>query len=162
MRRDSLRRTARLAASLGLVVLVLGSICASAVATGVRHGLRIVTHSNRADLISGGQALVQVVLPHGVRASRVQVTLNGHRISSKFAIRPDGRFEGLVTGLRLGRNVLVAREPNGSGARLRITDHPIGGPVFSGPPLEPWICEPAAIDAQCDNAPVHASSHCLR
>lgn len=83
MRRDSLRRTARLAASLGLVVLVLGSICASAVATGVRHGLRIVTLSNRADLISGGQALVQVVLPHGVRASRVQVTLNGHRISSK-------------------------------------------------------------------------------
>jgi hypothetical protein len=148
--RDTLRRGTRLAASLGLAGLALGLTSGGAVAAGARHKLRMVTLSNRADLISGGQALVQVLLPHGIRASQVRITLNGHTITSAFAVRPDGRFEGLVKGLVLGRNALVAREANGRGARLTITDHPIGGPVFSGPQLEPWICEPGAIDAKCD------------
>ena len=46
---------------------------------------------------------------------------------------------GLVTGLRNGFNVLTARVP-GAGAQIAITNHPIGGPVFSGAQVQPWTC----------------------
>ena len=106
--------------------------------------------SNRADLISGGEALVAVALPAATPGSSVRMTLGTRNITREFAIRPNGRYEGLVTGLQLGHNVLTATLPNGSGARITITDHPNGGPVFSGPQIEPWICQKTAVDAACD------------
>jgi Tannase-like family of unknown function (DUF6351)/FIMAH domain len=116
--------------------------------------------SNRADLISGGDALVAIDLGQGVAAARVKVTLNGNDVTSAFAVRPNGRFEGLVTGLGVGTNVVVARPEGGIGRELTIRNHPIGGSVFSGPQVTPYICNPnasnpplgAATDAQC-NAP---------
>jgi hypothetical protein len=46
--------------------------------------------------------------------------------------------------------VLAARTP-GKGDQITIVDHPIGGPVFSGPQVKPWLCRNAnATDAQCD------------
>jgi hypothetical protein len=48
--------------------------------------------SNRAALVSGGDALVEVV-PGATR-----VKLNGEDITSAFAVRPNGRYIGLVTG----------------------------------------------------------------
>jgi hypothetical protein len=55
-----------------------------------------------------------------------------------------------VTGLSLGPNVLTARLPDGFGARITITNHPNGGPVFAGPQVQPWVCQPGATDKQCD------------
>jgi hypothetical protein len=46
---------------------------------------------------------------------------------------------GLVTGLRLGKNNLAVTVPGG-GAKLKITNHPPGGPVFAGEQQHPWIC----------------------
>ncbi|MBV9039596.1 MAG: hypothetical protein JOZ68_01220 [Acidimicrobiia bacterium] len=106
--------------------------------------------SNRADLISGGEALVAVELPAGTTPASVRMTLGTNDITSDFALRPNGRYEGLVTGLQLGDNVVTATMPNGSGARITITNHPNGGPMFSGPQVEPWICQKTAVDAQCD------------
>src|SRR6185437_1070257 len=108
--------------------------------------------SNRADLISGGEALVAVGLPAGTAPSSVRMTLGTRDVTREFALRANGRYEGLVTGLQLGGNVLTATLPNGSGARVTITDHPNGGPVFSGPQIEPWICQKTAVDAKCDEA----------
>src|SRR5207302_161929 len=90
---------------------------------------------------------------------------DGADVTRAFAARPDGRFEGLVTGLRDGPNTLRARLPDGSGAEVTITSHPIGGPVFSGPQIQPWVCgtEAAGLgkptDAQCD-APTKISYQC--
>ncbi|MBV9410458.1 MAG: hypothetical protein JO148_02585 [Acidimicrobiia bacterium] len=109
--------------------------------------------SNRADLVSGGQALVAVSLPAGVAPTGVRMLLNGRNVTAAFATRPDGRYEGLVTGLQVGSNALTATLPGGSGARITITDHPNGGPVFSGPQVEPWICQKTAVDAKCDEPP---------
>jgi hypothetical protein len=53
----------------------------------------------------------------------------------------------------LGANTLTARLPSGYGARLKITNHAIGGPVFSGPQIQPWQCQSGATDKQCDQAP---------
>ena len=90
------------------------------------------------------------MLPRGARPSQVRVTLGRQNVTSLFAVRPNGKFEGLLTGLAVGRNVLTATLRNGYGARITITDHAIGGPVFSGPQIQPWLCETGAKDKQCD------------
>src|SRR5712671_6424715 len=71
-------------------------------------GLRIKTLSNRADVISGGDAYVEIVLPKRQSASALRVTLNGRDVRSAFAVRAGGRVLGVVTGLTNGDNVLVA------------------------------------------------------
>jgi Tannase-like family of unknown function (DUF6351) len=106
--------------------------------------------SSRADLITGGQALVSVTLPARAKPRRVRIWLNGHAVEHEFALRPGKLYEGLVTGLELGANELTATLPSGRGATITITNHPIGGPVFSGPQLQPWTCEAGATDAKCD------------
>jgi hypothetical protein len=149
------------ALSLVACALVALTLSGSAFSSG-KHGGgvgEITIVSNRADLISGGDALVSVDLRANPRAVRVE--LNGRNITETFAIRPNGRFEGLVTGLVEGKNVLRVRLGNEAGRRIKITNHPIGGPIFSGTQLQPWLCRTQlqtnpslgpAFDAQC-NAP---------
>ncbi len=96
--------------------------------------------SNRADLISGGDALVEVVLPATTSASEVAVDVDDTDVTGAFALRPNGRYMGVVTGLPIGDNALTARAPGVTGARITITNHPIGGPVFSGEQIQPWLC----------------------
>jgi Tannase-like family of unknown function (DUF6351) len=125
---------------------------------------RIEVLSNRADLISGGDALVQVVLSNKADPASVSVRLNGTDITSAFAVRPNGAYEGLVTGLAVGKNDLTATAPKGPPAHITITNHPSGGPVFAGPQVQPWICKtvagfPAPTDAQCDAAPAYSYAY---
>lgn len=117
--------------------------------------------SNRADVISGGDALVVVRLGAGVDPAAVRVTLNGHDVTGMFAVRPNGQYAAVVTGLVEGGNLLRARLPDGSGHEIKIRNHPIGGPVFSGTQVQPWLCRTQvqtnpslgpAIDDKC-NAP---------
>lgn len=116
-----------------------GAISASSEEGGVDD---ITVVSNRADLISGGDALVSVDLSANPRAIRVE--LNGKNITSTFAVRQNGRFEGLVTDLREGKNLLRVRPGNGVGRWIEITNHSIGGPVFSGKQVQPWLCRTTA------------------
>ena len=93
-----------------LVLLALGPAAATArVRTPIIHVL-----SNRADLISSGDALVSIDLPgrrNPQQVRRVRVYLNGHSIQSDFAVRANGRYEGLVTGLQDGAATCSARPP---------------------------------------------------
>ena len=122
----------------------------------VTRNVSIEVLSNRADLVSGGDALVEITSNPG-SPEDLAIALNGIDITSSFATRPNGRFMGVVTGLVEGDNDLVATASNG-GARLTITNHPIEGPIFSGPQLQPWVCTTASnglgepTDDQC-NAP---------
>jgi hypothetical protein len=112
--------------------------------------------SARPDMVSGGDALVSIT-SSGVPLNTVQVALEGRDISDSFALDPrDNRLKGLVTGLQNGPNVLVAMDGAGS-ARSQITllNHPASGPIFSGPPLQPFVCTSAEqgfgepLDADC-------------
>jgi hypothetical protein len=164
--------TAATAATALLVACGGGSIAERETASALSANLSTINVlSNRADLISGGDALVEVVLPAKAKAAYadVRVALNDEDVTSAFALRGDGRFYGLVSGLRDGANTVVARVPNGPGARIDITNHPIGGPVISGPQIEPWTCTTKVanpspnnpdlgdpLDAQCNiAAPVY-------
>ena len=49
---------------------------------------QIITLSNRADMISGGDALVEIVLPDGGSPQQLHVTLGDKDVSSQFAPLP--------------------------------------------------------------------------
>src|SRR5262249_38033276 len=113
-----------------------------------RGAPRIDVLSNRADLISGGDALVAV----GGRVDRV--TLNGANVTPELTPR-HGALVGVVDGLKVGRNELRAVTRRGPDARIPIPSHPAAGPVFAGPQVQPWVCKtvpgfPAPQDAHCD------------
>ena len=115
--------------------------------------VEIITLSNRADLISGGDALVELRLPVDRRVEELSIDLDGRPLSGVFARRADGRITGRVEGLALGPNQLRVRLPDGQGAALTLTNHPHGGPVFAGAQVQPWPCLAGAEDAQCNRAP---------
>jgi hypothetical protein len=139
-------RVVSVLAALGVAVGVLASGASAAVA----QGLKINVLSTRADLVSGGQALTSVGLPAGTDPSSVKVLLNGSDVTSQFALRPNGQFEGLLSGLTDGSNTVTASLPDGTSSTGTIVNHPIGGPIFTGPQVQPWVCQSGATDAQCD------------
>jgi hypothetical protein len=133
-----------------LVVLTALALVAPA-ADASASAIKIQTLSNRADLISDGNALVAITLPRHAKARHLKVKLNGRNVTRAFRPHRVGRrFEGVVKRLKLGRNRLVAKAPHARGARLKITNHPNGGPVFSGPQVQPWFCQKTAVDKQCN------------
>lgn len=142
----------------GLAVLVV--LAASLVATGPGQAkpvaslfatgpgqakpgdvLTILVLSNRADLVSGGDALVEIKLPRGVDPEDVEVELNGRKVSDQFAQRKNGHFQGLLTGLRMGTNRLMAKSSLSETATLTITNYSKQGPILAGKQIQPWICE---------------------
>jgi len=124
------------------VLALAAGVSAIGVARADAATIVIETVSNRADLISAGDALVEVTLD-GVALDDVAFELNGVDVTSAFVLRENGRIMAQVTGLQVGPNVLRAISPSG-GAELTITNHPIEGPVFSGPHITPWLCTTAA------------------
>ncbi len=120
----------------------------------------IRTLSNRADLISGGDALVEVSVPKNVPLNQVSLSLNGHDVTGAFTANAAAHtLRGLLTGLVEGRNDFVASESHGERAvRLVITNHPIGGPVLLGSQTTPWICATPTPVAESGNTPASNAS----
>jgi len=129
-----------LAALFAAIASLILSACGGS--DGPTAGTTITTLSNRADLVSGGSALVEVKLPDGSRPASLRVDRDGTDITAAFATLPSGRIVGLVTGLANGVNTINATFTDNAfaGARLVITNHPIGGPVLLGAQTGPWIC----------------------
>jgi hypothetical protein len=124
----------------------------------------IKTLSNRADLISGGDALVEIVLPPGATAASLHATVGppgkpemARDVSDQFPARTDGRLIGLIIGLAEGPNVLSVDLGTGHGAFLKITNHNIGGPIFSGPHVAPFTCATPSGGLASDGAPTNPS-----
>ncbi len=109
----------------------------------------VLVLSNRADLVSGDDVLIDVLPPAGSDASSIKMTLNGQDVSDQFSPVSNGNLRGLVTGMKLGKNTFVAQLPGGN-ATTEIVNHPNGGPIFSGPQIQPWTCQEGAVDEQCN------------
>lgn len=146
-----------LGATLALGAIVYGVGIASS-SSAASTPVRIKTLSNRADLVSGGDVLAEIGSP---RHPPVVVKLNGRDVSHAFARRGGnlrGRTVGLLDGLRRGVNVLEAHSGT-TGARLRVTNYPNGGPVFAGYQVQPWVCQTEEAgfgrprDKQCNIRP---------
>jgi hypothetical protein len=151
----STRRSIVQLVSLALVAGTLAGIPGASAAEGA---VTIATVSNRADLVSAGDVLVRLRTP-GARSGQARVSLNGHDVTAQFRRSSDGHGLGLLSGLRVGRNTVVATLPDGRGARLVVTNHPQGGPVFSGPQIKPWTCSNGADNRACAQKPTFAFSY---
>jgi hypothetical protein len=124
-------------------VLAIAVVPAFVAINSVRaaDGLQLRVLSSRPDMVSGGDALVRVDLPAGVAAQDVKLTVNGTDATAKLKADASGRaLTGLVTGLAIGSNVLAATGSNKASAKLTVVNHPITGPVFSGPQEQPFVC----------------------
>jgi len=141
---------------LAAVAVVAGSL-AVGVAAAQAGTLTIHVLSDRADAISGGDALVSVSLPRSVNPASVKMTLGSTDVTSEFALRPNGSYEGLLSGLGIGSNTLTSEAPGQTSGKATIINHAIGGPAISGPQVEPWLCKNAhPTDAKCDEAPTYS------
>lgn len=151
-----LSRLAVLSASAALTSLVATPVNSQATTTrhGSSHKLTITTLSVRADLVSGKSVLTKITLPSGGKLSRLKITLDGKSVRAEFKRRHNGDIEGHLGNLKNGKNKVVARV-HGERAHLTITDHPSGGPLFSGPQIKPWRCESGATNAKCKHAVKH-------
>lgn len=96
-------------------------------------------------MVTGGSALIAVA------AGQRQRPANNRDVSTAF--KPvAGRWLGRIEGLKVGRNILKIRSGNQS-RKLTLMNHPIAGPVFSGPHQTPFVCttEQAGLGAPTDS-----------
>ncbi|MCT2584463.1 DUF6351 family protein [Actinophytocola gossypii] len=130
------------------VLLLVPLVGVAARADFVGAGFRVQVVSTRADMVTGGDVLVRVHLPRHVSPGQVTVSAGGRDVTGAF--RADGgSLVGLVDGLSVGRNTIVARVGGSGRERLTasraVVNHPITGPVFSGPHQSPFVCETDAF-----------------
>lgn len=146
----------------GAVRASLAVICAAAGAlslTGCKSGADRLTinilSSPRPDLVSGGDALVEVIGPKDADLSGLKLTLNGDDVTPALNVDEDnGGKRGLVSGMNVGANELVATLDDAN-VKLTVVNHPITGPILSGPQITPYECRTVEsglgepIDADC-------------
>jgi hypothetical protein len=130
----------------------LAMVCGSAFA----GSLEIKTLSTRPEFVSGGDVLIEVVAPAGTQPADINLQLNDKPATVDLT-GVGGRFNGLVTGLKAGKNVIAAtmQSPERAKAKLVVQNHPITGPILSGPHLKPYECRTVEsglgqpLDADC-------------
>jgi hypothetical protein len=134
-------------------VAAIAAVCLPAVpATAATPKVSVHVLSGRADLVSGHSALVRIDFSRSSDVRRATVKVGKHSVRRSLVRSGKRHLLGVVKGLHTGPNALKVTLPSGAGARITLTDHPSGGPVFSGPQLKPWKCQEGARDAQCNQA----------
>ena len=113
------------------------------------QGGEIEILSSAPDQVTGGDVRIALDRPAGHLSSLF--TANGKLVAST-AFRQDGQLEYLIDGLSEGENTLQAwhfRFHQGRfflqpGGQVELVNHPITGPVFSGPQQHPFVCSVAS------------------
>ena len=95
--------------------------------------------SSAPEYVSGGDARIEVRAPVGLH-DKLELWLNGQPAAVALRRNANG-LEGVVSGMRIGDNLLEVRHRS-SGLRdaLQLINHPITGPMFSGPQQHPFVC----------------------
>ena len=142
----------------GLALLAGETQARSERADRPHRAIEIETLSTKPWLVSGGDVLVEIRVPSGIRAKQVEVLLNGIDVSDAFRpVRRDTRphpgqrvLRGPVSGLDLGsNNLVVTAEGHGGkdlGGTLELTNWPLSGPIISGPHEQPFFCQTEEFD----------------
>lgn len=119
--------------------------------------IELLTLSTFPDAVSGGDVLVAV---RGLAEGQVPVfTLNDQPISPELRpVENAQQVEALISGLTLGENRLTASVGEGAAQRrvsMVVNNHPITGPIISGPHQSPFACRTVEsglgepLDANC-------------
>ncbi|UOD32901.1 hypothetical protein INH39_15320 [Massilia violaceinigra] len=103
--------------------------------------LSLTVLSSKPHEVSGGDA--RIAVSAAPDAAGLTFLLNGRRIDPPL-VAAGPRMEGVVTGLADGANTLEVRYAGPGGgdasASLVLTNHPLSGPMFSGPQQQPFVC----------------------
>ncbi len=138
-------RCRTLLVGLAVILAMLVPVAASA-AERPSDSPTVTVVSGTADQVSGGDARLHVALPNGVARKHITVLVNGEDQTAAFAPLAGRRvLSGVVTDLALGDNDVTV-VTNGRGldvdpVSVTLTNHPIEGPIFSGPHQYPFICQ---------------------
>ena len=131
-------------ATVGL--LALGALLVApglAAANGNSWSLEIL--SSAPDQVSGGDALVRVGFPGAEIKENAGLLLNGENVTDSLSL-DDGSLVGVVGGFVLGDNLLQLKSSANASAvkaALAARNHPLSGPIFSGPQQQPFVCTTA-------------------
>lgn len=107
----------------------------------VQGKIEIKVLSSRYDLVSGGDALVEVRASDGAMASELKLSLNGRQLATPLKFdQPSNTLRGVVSNLDVGANWLQARGPTGYSVSQALVNHPIEGPILSGSHMTPYEC----------------------
>ncbi len=152
--------TKRMLASYRMAIVVIGALASFGVVGGFSQSsarLEIKTLSSRPDLVSGGDALIEVKAPAGTQLNQFALTLNGKDVTNQLKLdAATGSFRGLISGMTVGENALRATiKASKAEANLKVTNYPLTGPILSGPHLTPYECRTVEsglgqpLDANC-------------
>ena len=158
--------------AVGLVALAAcsGTESSSGSDSGGAEELRVTALSSRPEFVSGGDVLVEVRLPDGVRTDRSStpvLRVGGAERPGVLVAEPDDDpsvWSGLVEDLPDGPSTITVDWDGRSGS-LEVTNHPSSGPVFSGPHQEPFVCTTeelglgAPVDDDCSIEPRYVWHH---
>jgi hypothetical protein len=118
-------------------------------------GLTLEAVSTRPEYVTGGDVLVAVA---GAGDEAITLTVDGAPVEVQWTDdRGDGDATALVTDLAEGEHELVATAGDEE-ASLTVIDHPVAGPLFSGPHLPMPACSTetfglgAPVDDDCSAA----------
>lgn len=165
----SLNKAYSLGAILALLLVVSGLAAPSTLAAGDADTplTRLKVLSSPPHLVSAGNLLLALHVPEAIAAGDIRISLNDKDISGLFrADKQTRRLVGLVTDLKPGENLLKAQHRSGEFEdELTVTNHPVTGPIISGPHSSPFVCQTAefklpdgttlgpALDQDCSIAP---------
>lgn len=134
-----------------LALALLATACSGSDGAGpspsANDPLRITSVSGPAPYVTGGDAVVAIDSPEGLALDDVVVSLDGTDVTSRFtpdtsAFRSAGaapRLLGTLTDLPEGTSTVTATLGDHDAA-LELVDHPVAGPLFSGPHQSPYVC----------------------
>src|SRR5262249_39135865 len=100
----------RLTAAIAFVVVSILSTLGAEMFSQSARRVEIRTLSSRRDMVSGGDALVEVKARAGAQLSQLTLTLNGKDVTSQLKLGgARGGFRGLIGGMVGGENMLIAK-----------------------------------------------------
>ncbi len=102
--------------------------------------IELLTLSTFPDTVSGGDVLI--ALRGLAQGQSVALELNGVAVSPELTRDAgSGELRALITGLADGDNVIAAEVSDLSRrVELTVRNHPITGPIISGPHQSPFVC----------------------
>jgi hypothetical protein len=118
--------------------------------------LEIKVLSNRADLVSGGDRARRSRAAEGADSTDLHVDVDGRDVSSAFKQGTGGRIVGSDYRSERRRK---CRHGEARQGRRSTHDYqlPIGGPIFSGTQVQPWVCATPAAQMHQHRAGTNAS-----
>ena len=127
--------------ALAAASLAVAPALSQSAGANARGKVEVKVLSSRYDLVSGGDALVEVRASEGAKANELKLSLNGRQLLTPLKFDAAANtLRGLVTGLDTGANWLQVRGPTGYSVSQPLVNHPITGPILSGPHMTPYEC----------------------